>query len=621
MNNYYQHVLIILLASFVLICRQSMAQDPEIKASAPSSVSEGQAFTYTISGDFDGKVSLPEMDGIRIAGGPSTFISQSVSNVNGKLKTVKEVTYTYTFIAEKEGDILIPPARITSGRKEYYTNEIRIKVLKGPQQATTEPGQSRESGEEPDGSIFVSQIPSRKTLYLGEQFVLSGKIFTQEPLQISDIKAPALEGFWKEELKGDESSSRETFNGETYLTLVFSRYLLTAQKPGEIRINPVDVNCLVQKRIKSGSQRNFFNDPFFNDPFFNDSFFDRIQTVKETVSSNALTIQVRPLPPNPPSGFNGAVGNFTLKAIIDKDQLKVNDALTLKIILSGQGNLALIKPVKVDFPPDLEVFEPKSVQNLQNSHNGTTGTLTMEYVVIPRHAGKFRISPVVFSYFDPGSAKYLSIETQEFNFSVEKSGEKDESFITSPGITGPQGRNESNQGQAVQSLADDIRFIMIKEPDLSRIGHKIFGTKIFVFTYLAVILAFIGLFILKRERIRRNSDVNALRNRKARRIAQKRLAVAHDLMRSDNDNFFDEVLKALWGYMSDKLGVNVSDLSREFITGKLQTFAIPEDLLKDLWHTIDECELARYATGIKVDKQGVYQKAIKLISGLQEKIN
>lgn len=614
----FSSLLIIILFQF---CQKVSAQDPEIKATAPSTVAVGQAFNYTISGDFDGKVSLPEMDGIRIAGGPSTYISQQVTNVNGKFQTVKEVTYSYTFVAEKEGDLTIPPAKVTSGRKEYYTNEIKIKAFKGAQQAIAEPGQSEESIQEKNESIFARLIPTRRTLYLGEQFVLSSKIFTQEPLQIADIKAPALEGFWKEELKADESSSRETYNGDNYLTLVFNRYLLTAQKPGEIKIHPVEVNCLVQKRVKSERPRSFFNDPFFNDPFFNDSFFDRVQTVKEVISSNALTMVVKPLPPNAPSGFNGAVGNFTLRAGIDKDQLRVNDALTFKITLNGHGNLALIKPVKVDFPPDLEVFEPKSIPDLKNTVDGTSGTLTFEYVVIPRHAGKFRISPVIFSYFDPVGEKYQNIQTKEFNFSVEKSEEQDESFITSPGIMSPKGRNEGIKGQSVQSLADDIRFIILSEPLLSKTGVRLFGSRIFILTYLAVILIFIGLVIFKREKIRRNADINAVRNRKARRIAQKRLSVAYDLMQTGNEKFYEEILKALWGYLSDKLGINVSELSREHIDGRLQALPIPEELLKDLWQTIDDCELARYGTGYSGDKQLIYKKAIRLISDLQEKLN
>jgi len=615
------YTLISFIVSFILVYFGVNAQDIEIKASAPTVVTLGQAFNYTISGNFDGKVNLPQMDGVRVAGGPSTFVSQQSTYVNGKLQMVRQVSYSYTLVAEREGDITIPPARITSGRKEYLSNEIKIQVVKGTQQATPGTEQSPESSEGKSESIFVQLTPTRKNVFLGEQLLLTSKIYTQEPLQIADIKEPALEGFWKEELKADESSGRDTYNGQNYLSLVFGRYLLTAQKPGEIRINPVEVNCLVQKKVKSGRSSSPFSDPFFNDPFFNDSFFDRIQTVRESFSSNALTITVKPLPPGSPPGFNGAVGNFRLKAEIDKDQLKVNDALTLKLIISGQGNLMLIKQLKVDFPPDLEVFDPKTIPNYKNTTEGTSGSLTFEYLIIPRHAGSYRISPVVFSYFDPMAKKYHSLQTKEFNFSVEKSSDQDESFITSPGVVGPQGRSDGIQGQNVISLANDIQFIKLTPPALRKTGVTLFGSVIFNLTFLIVIILFIAIIIFKKERIRRNADLNAVRNRKARRIARRKLALAHKLMKVNEEGFYEEVLKALWGYLSDKLGIDAADLSRDVITDKLRSLSVPTDVLDELWHVIDDCEFARYGTGFIGDKQVIYEKVMKLISDLQESIN
>ncbi len=600
---------------FMLAFIRVNAQEVEMKASAPAVVTVGQPFNYTVSGDFDGKVILPDMPGIRLIGGPSTFVSQQSSNVNGRLQLVRQVSYSYTFVADQEGDITIPPAKIVSGRKEYFSNPLQIKVIKGTQQAQAGSGQSSNSGEGKNESIFVQMIPSRKSLYLGEQLVLISKIYTQEPLQISDIKAPALEGFWKEDLKGDESSSKETLNGQNYLSLSFNRYLLTAQKPGNIQVSPVIVNCLIQKRVKSGRLTNPFDDPFFNDPFF-----DRVQTVPQSFSSNPLTIRVKPLPANPPAGFNGAVGSFTLKAALDKEEVKVNDAVSLKLTIGGQGNLILLKPVKVDFPPDLEIFDPKTDQQIKNTLEGSSGTVNFEYLIIPRHAGKFRISPIIFTYFDPLSEKYKTLQTNEFNFIVEKSGDQDESFLSSPGEVNQQGKIMGVQGKNVVSLANDILFIRLSAPNLKKTGQKLFGSIIFNLTYISFIILFIGIIIFQKERIRRNADIYAVRNRKARKLAQKRLSNAYKLMQANEESFYEEILKTLWGYLSDKLGINVSELSRILIHDKLQSISVSENILKQLWQVMDDCELARYGTGFGGDKKTIYNTVINLISELQESI-
>ena len=593
------------------------AQEKTITASAPSVVTAGQPFNYTISGDFDGKVSLPEMKGLRVVGGPSTFVSQQASNSSGRLQMVRQVSYSYTIIAEEEGEFVIPPAKIISGRKELVTNEVKVKAIKGTQQAQPANPSPDAGSDESSGaaSIFARLMPSRKSVYVGEQLVVTSRIFTREALQIASVKISAFEGFWKEDLKGDENPVRDNYNGQSYLTLAFGRYLLTAQKPGEIRLSPMEVNCLVQKKVQSRGPSGLFDDPFFNDPFF-----DRVQTVEQSVRSNELVLNVKPLPANAPEGFAGGVGSFTMNTIIDKETAKVNDAITLKLTISGKGNLNLIKPVKIDFPPDLELFDPKSTQNVNHSADGTTGSVSFEYVVIPRHAGNYRISPVIFSYFDPATEKYLTLHSDEFNFTVEKSGEQDESFISAPGIKGEQGQIMGSKSENVVSLAKDILFIKLTPPHLRKTGNVLFGSVFFNLTFALSAFLFLGLIIIRKERIRRNADLNAVRNRKARKLAERRLMNAHRLLKANDEGFYEEILKVLWGYLSDKLGVNISELSRDLINKKLQSLSVPENLLEDLWKVIDDCEFARYGTGFAGDKTGIYNSTVKLISGLQENI-
>jgi len=612
MKNFLSKYLF-LISFATLTCQGNLiAQDTQIQASAPSSVVIGEAFNYTISGDFSGDVVLPQVKGLKLVGGPSTFVSQQSSMINGRIESVKTVTYTYTFLAKEAGDLVFPPATVTSGRKVFKTNEVTIKVVNSRQDTQSgEKGSSSEVSSSTE-SVFIRQIGTKSSIYLGEQFVLSTKIFTQEALNISSFKAPGFDGFWRQELEGDNTAIQEKVNGEVYLSQVFKRDLLTAQKTGIISIEPADIECLVKKKVSQGRQNGF------NDPFFNDSFFDRYENVPQGFKTNAVSITVKPLPSGAPAGFDGAVGSFNMKANVDKEKLKVNDAITVKVHISGKGNLDLLKPVKIDFPPDLEVFDPKTTQNLKHSDNGTNGSLDYEYILIPRHAGNFRISPIVFSWFDPDEGKYKTDKSAEFNFVVEKADGNDEAYITSPLASG----NVRQTSKEVVSLAGDIKFIRITSPELTKIGKTVFDSGLFYASFLLPILFIISLVIFRKERIRRNADINAVRNRKARKLAEKRLKNASVYLTTNDNGFYDEILKAIWGYLSDKLGVNVSDLSREKISAKLQSKEIDSSIQISLWELLDDCEMARYASGLgESDKQKIYEKAMALISVLQEKIS
>lgn len=598
----------IALILFVSIAVNTFAQDGQITASAPSSVVVGQSFNYTISGDFSGDVELPSLKGFRLVGGPSTFVSQQSSFINGRMESTKTVTYTYVLLAQDEGEWVIPSATVTSGRKTFKTNEVSIKVVKSSQAAQTP--QSSGGNQETTGSekVFIRQIPSKSSVYQGEQLVFSTKIYTQEALNISNFKGPGFDGFWRNDLDADNNAQQERINGQVYLTQVFKRELLTAQKSGPLTIAPADIECAIRKKVSRG--RSVFDDPF------GDPFFDRYENVIQGFKSNSVTITVKPLPSGAPEGFNGAVGSYKMKAEVNKTKLKVNEAVSLKLHISGSGNIELIKPVKINFPPDLEVFDPKSNNNFKYAETGTSGTIDFEYILIPRHAGNFRIAPVVFAWFDPSDGKYKSEKSSEFTFAAEKGENDDPGYYTSN--AGQQGLSEG--GKEVASLAHDIRFIRITPPGLKPIGKSIFGSTLFIFAYIFPVIILLAIIIFRRERIRRNADINAVRNRKARKLAEKRLKNASLLLKSGNQEFYDEILKAVWGYLADKLGISVSELSREKIATELQQKKLEPEVLQSLWNLLDECEIARYASSTGGDKQKIYNDAIALISVLQEKI-
>ncbi|MCF8392103.1 MAG: BatD family protein, partial [Bacteroidales bacterium] len=394
----------LLLSIYFGMSLVSYAQDKTFKASAPAVVNAGTAFNYAVSGDTQGDVSFSPPSGVRILGGPSSMTSFRSSNINGRMETVREVSYTYVLIADKEGEYVIPPAVIKSGRKEFQSNEVRFKAVGST--ASTSEGAS--AGE--PASVMVQLIPSKRTIYEGEQIVLSTKVLVREQLQITALNSASYEGFWAETLEPDDFAMNETVDGQNYRTQVIKRDLLTAQKKGEVTIGPSIMDVTIQKRVRS--RNNVLNDPFF------DNAFSSYENVPQSVKSNTLTLNIKPLPPNAPESFKGAVGNFKITSSLSKDSVQTNDAISLIIKYSGKGNLDLIRAPELDLPPDLEVFEPKRVANLKHELSGTSGSLSFEYVLIPRHAGNYRISPINISFFNPNTTRYDRYISDPFEFVV-----------------------------------------------------------------------------------------------------------------------------------------------------------------------------------------------------------
>lgn len=602
--------------------KQSLyAQKANFTAAAPAEVTMGVGFNYTITGNENintSSIELPEIEGLRHISGPSTFISTQSSIVNGKIQNITNVTFSYTFIAVKEGKITIPAVVIKSRNKNYSTNPVEINVIAAASNHGAKPGMS-ESPDTPkqftsSDKYFIRLIPSKQKVWLGEEIMVSAKVYTSENLRFSEIKYPELEGFWKQELEADQQADRETINGNQYLVQVFKRDLLIPQKTGKINITPVDVTILVQQRVRT-QRRNPFGD-FFNDPFFNDPFFDSYQNVPENLKSNPLTIEVKPLPQNAPLSFNGATGSFSIDLSAGKDIIKVNEALTFKFTVKGKGNLALLNAPKINFPPDVEVFDPKSSKNITHSVNGTNGSVTFEYVVIPRYPGSIRIAPVDFSFFDPVKGEYQSLKTKEIIIKVEKSEAKDQAEIL-----GLQQNIPGALKEQVTSLNTDILFIKTNMPVFSIYGKILTDNIMFRIIFPAGIIIIVILFILQRKRNKRNSDLAYVRTRKARKIAVNRLKRAKKLLMDKDPGLYDEILKALWGYIGDKLSVDQANLSRQTASEGLILNHIPEEIIQELIELIENCEMARYATGMAVNPESVYKRSEEVLYRIESLMN
>jgi hypothetical protein len=601
-------IYIIIFIFFAFGKTPGFAADPEYKASAPAVVNVGRAFNYVISFSENTKIAvqLPQLEGIRIVGGPSTFMSTQTSYVNGKVENTTTVSYTYALIALSEGRLIIPASTIKDGNKTYQTNSVEIEVIaessRGSQgSAGGQSNTGKQGGQDSDNNYYIKLLPSKRSLYVGEHLLVEAKIFTNTRLSFSEVKYPEFEGFLKTDLESEQQASREVIDGREYLTQVFKRDLLLAQKTGNLQVKPIEVTVLVQKIVRS-QRRSLFGD------LFDDPFFDSYENVPEILNSNGLNIEVKALPSPSPDGFTGAVGNFTIDMRADKTQLKANEALSFILTIKGTGNLSVIGAPNLSFPHDVETFEAKASRNISNTMNGSSGSVSFEYVVIPRFEGNLRIPPFVFSYFDPVKQSYRSITTQETIITVE--GNEGSDGVE---ISGGQQRIGNVMRERVGNLNTDILHIKTHAPEFVSINNPFTSSLLYRIAIPSGIALYFLLLILYRKRIRENNDIAYTRNKRARRKAERRLKEAKKYLGQNDRKMYEEIHTALWDFMSDKLNVPRSDLSKETISSALKKYSISEELEAELWNIIDECELAGYANTSYSDPHQIYNRAVELL--------
>jgi hypothetical protein len=333
--------------------------------------------------------------------------------------------------------------------------------------------------------------------------------------------------------------------------------------------------------------------------------------VKQTIKSPSISISVKEPPENAPDEFTGSIGQLSMDVTLDKDQMVENEALNLRIKFSGNGNIKLIQSPKIDFPPDFDVYDPKVSTNLTNSTAGTSGSKTFDILAIPRHAGNYRVPPINFTYFDPSDEKYKTLKSKEFSILVSKDANSDEGAVIS-----------GFSKEDLRFIGSDIRFIKNEKIKLQKRDQSFFGSLQFYLTYLIALFIFGLIVLLKRKQIKRNADHALVKNRKANKVARKRLKQAHAFLKAgENSKFYEELLKSFWGYLSDKLGLPVSDLSRESSIQALDKFETPVEIIEDFFEIIDHCEFARFAPSEELtDAESVYEKASKIISKFEQNL-
>jgi len=590
-------------------------QDVVFTASAPSVVRVGEQFQYTIEGSERGDVKLPALDKLQLLGGPYSSYSSHSQWINGKMTQKTLVSYTYVFRALQEGSLTIPGATVKVGRKEYSSNEVELEVVSGSAAAAQgAPGSGNQSAEnggvdvassEKD-PVFLRVNPSKKEVYVGEQFVSGLKVYTRVNTRpTSGSRDIPYEGFYKRSLDPDANAQQQVIGGETYVTQVIQRHILIPQKSGDLHIEPFESEWMIQQQV----QRQRSNNPFDN--FFDDPFFSGYQDVPVKLATLPVSIHVKALPPDAPVGFTGAVGNFTMKAELSANEIEINEALSLKITISGTGNIPLLGEPEVNLPPDHDLYDVSRTVNTSTSGNRISGSVSFEYPIIARHAGRFRIAPVQFAWFDPKTESYRTAVTDEFNFTVIK-GENDDSLTG--GVYVPGVLQES-----VKDLGTDIRDISRTPPLFSPVASTLFGARWYRWLYPLILLTAMVLIVLIRVLARRNADLTLVRNRHAGKSARNRLKKADRFRKANEpDNFYEEIGKAIWEYLSHKMNIETAGLSREHVLEKMENRDVPDELRIELIKILEESEFFRFApTSERSDMDRLYSDAAQLIRNLE----
>jgi len=592
---------------FFLICFRTVAQEISVVADYPGVVSTGQQFavSWTINaggGDF----TEPSFTGFYKLMGPQTSYSSSTQIINGKISRETTYTYVYYLQAMTPGKFVIPPAGYRIKNKTYYSDSLRIEVTGSRTTQQGAAGRSAQSAQDEDvatdDDIFVNLILDKKEVFIGQHIVATVKIYSRVDISgINEIKYPGFEGFLKTDLETPQLTSlrREKINGRLYGTGIVQQFLLYPQKPGEITIDPVQISVLIQQ--KSGQ-----SDPFFGD------FFQTYTTVPKAIFSKALKIKVNPLPGTKPDDFSGIVGKASITATLNKDSVNVNDAVNLKIVISGSGNLKLANAPVIKMPADVEVYDPKVTDNLKNSSGGTSGQKIFEYLLIPRHYGEFKIPPSKYSYFDLSTRKYETLTIPEISFYARKVNDQNTGITVYGGVS----------KEDVKYLGKDIRFIKSDPGTLKKTGNLIAAKRSFYTFYAFALLLFFAVLFLRREHIRRNSDLISVRNRKAGKIAVRRLKEAEKCLKEkQTERFYEEMLKAVWGYLSDKLNIPVSELTKSNAVQSLAVKGIPQEEINTIASIIDKCEYARYAPSSSSEEaEKIYEGASGFIRFVENSI-
>lgn len=588
------------------------ADEVTFVVSAPDAVVVNRHFRvgYTVNRGNVREPRVPSFEGFEVLSGPNRSTSMSMHTVNGQTVSSHTVTFNYTLLPLKEGTFKLPEATIEVDGKQYKSNSVSIKVLpedktdSSSQNASSRGGMQRSSSTNiSKEELFMTATLNKTNVYEQEAVLLTYKVYSLVNLTNLNGKLPDLKGFQIQEVELPQSKEwqLEHYNGRNYRVITWSQFVLFPQQSGDIEIPSVKFEGVVA--VQTGASM----DPF--DFFMNGG--PRYVEVKKELRTPQLKLNVKELPAGKPSDFSLGVGKFNLLSSINATEIKANEAVTLRLVISGTGNMKLIRTPEVEFPEDFEVYDPKVENNIKLTTNGFKGSRVIEYLAVPRHGGDYTIPAVKFSYFDVTSNEYKTVETDSYTLKVAK---------------GKEGSNEAVASfvskEELKLLGQDIRYIKKGEADMTQKGHYMFVLWSYWLCYVIPLICFVAYILLHYKQVTENANIAKMRTKKANKMAVKRLKVANKLLKENRRNeFYDEILKALWGYVSDKLNIPVSRLSKDNVAAELKSKGVSDELVSELEAVLNESEFARYAPGdanAAMDK--VYSMAMDIISKMESSI-
>jgi len=603
----------VLLVLFTIHCSLFTITAQTLTASAPSHVGVGEQFrlTYTVNTQNVSEFRAGNIpDELEVLIGPNRSMQSSYQIVNGHTSSSSSITYTYIVVPTKSGTYNIPAAHVIIDGKSIASNALTIKVsgsAQGHAGNSTSPRQQRMQDDEPEmrdagshisgSDLFIKVSANKKHVYEQEPILLTYKVYTLVSLTQLEGKMPDLKGFHTQEvdLPQQKSFKVETFNGRPYRTVTWSQYVMFPQLTGKLTIPSITFNGIVV-------QQNRNIDPF--EAFFNGG--SGYVEVKKQIIAPSIDIQVDPLPQRP-ANFSGGVGKFSISAQLDKTEAKANDPISLRVIVSGVGNLKLIKQPQVAFPKDFDKYDAKITDKTKLTANGVEGSMIYDILAVPRHPGKFEIPPVEFVFFNTATRQYETVKSEGFTLDVAKgSGSAKVSDFTGQ--------------EDLQLLNKDIRHIKTNTTRQHSLDDFFFGSTGYWCSLIILALIFISLFVIFRQRAIENANITKQRGKRANKVATKRLKKASRLMAENKPGeFYDEVLRALWGYVGDKLAIPVEQLSHDNISQRLAERQVNEQTIGEFMGALDECEFERYAPGDpKGNMNKVYDKAMNAIEKIEE---
>lgn len=595
----------------IVISSWACAQSPSFVAQvSKNKVAVGEVFqiAFTLNGA-GSNLAYPNLNDFDIYSGPNQ--SQSMSMVNGNIS--QSTTISLFIAAKKEGKFTIGPATVMSGGQKLETKPIVIESSKANAQPnanaqSNQPQQNQKQNKNQYASevsgedLFVRTYLSKTKCFLGEQITLTQKVYSRVDLRgFQNVKFPPYNGFWSQQENTNQQINlrQENVNGVMYYVADYCTVYLFPQRTGSITIDPVELDCIVRRQTKR-QPRNIF-EQFFGAGGYED--------VAVKVKSKPVKVDVQDLPTeNKPFEFSGAVGDFGYKAELDKYQVKANEAINLKITINGKGNIKLLEPLKLNLPESFEAYDPKINENVK-TNGGVSGSVTYNYLIIPREKGEYTLNNLNFNYFNADKKQYVSLPSPDIKLNVLE-GDPGSAQIIAPNKKG------------VKEGENDIRYIKTGDLGLKKVDEEFFSSTMHYLLLLFPTLLFFGGLFFVRQHIKANSNIIAVKERKAAKLAKKQLAIAEKHMTSNNkDLFFTEVLNALNNYIGDKFALSIVDLSKEKISDMLLSRHVSDTTTKNVIDTLNTCEYAKYApSAVTGDLKQVYQDTIELISQIEEQI-